>query len=61
MAGPHTLHDPDPRDDADEEEQGREQLQRHHRESGHQIEIQPNQPAERILAFSGCPFGMGHL
>src|SRR6266540_582315 len=41
-------------------EQG-EELQRHHREAGHQVEIEPDQPVEGILALSLGTFSVGHF
>ena len=39
----------------------REELQRHHREAGHEIEVEPDQPVEGILRLPGRALRVRHL
>jgi len=51
----------DDRRDRDDHACHRENLQRHEREAGDQVEVEPDQPVQRVLRFAGSAFFMQHV
>ena len=52
-AVPDQVQEQQQRDARNDHAEHREQLQRHHREAGHQVEVQPDQLVERVLGLAG--------